>query len=151
MSEVAQMPVPKYSISVVLPEQAASFWAEVSGYLTKAIDRSRNRWTLEHLLAKICLGKHLLWVAYNAEDQIHGVMTTQVITYPNNRMLAVQFLAGENFKDWGSDMLNKIRSYAKETNCDGIEVTARAGFWPFLKGEGFDRSYIVFEQILEDT
>ena len=39
-------------------------------------------------------------VAFNSDKQIDGVGTTELVEYPEKRMLCVQFLGGKNFNDW---------------------------------------------------
>ena len=47
--------------------------------------------------------------------------------------------ASKQFADW-----------AKDNNCDGIEATARMGFWKWLQQDGYERSYVVYERSLKD-
>ena len=135
-----------YTISMVRPEQCFMVWKKVREWLAPAVERSHGRWTMEHLFAALCLGQQNLWIAYDAEGHIDGALTTQLVQYPNNSMVACQFLGGTNFDLWSSDMLDMIKHYAKDMGAQGVEAIARFGFWPFFKSEGFTRSYAVFEQ-----
>ena len=137
-----------YTISMIQPEYCFRVWKNIRGLLEPAVERSHGRWTMEHLFAALCTGQQTLWVAY-IDQVVYGALTTQLVRYPNNSMIACQFLGGSDFDHWGSDMLDMIRRYAKDVGADGIEATARFGFWPFFKSEGFVRSYAVYES--EDT
>ena len=85
----------------------------------------------------------------NEDKEIEGVGTTEFIDYPKKRMLAIQFLGGDNFNDWVWDMLEKFNGFAKDSGCDGIEATARQGFWKWLKQDDFEQSYVVYEKRIE--
>ena len=37
-----------------------------------------------------------------------------------------------------------------DNDCDGIEATARLGFWKWLQQDGYERSYVVYERSLKD-
>jgi hypothetical protein len=64
---------------------------------------------------------------------IDGVGTTEIIQYPEKRMVVVQFLGGDNFNDWVWDMLERFKDWGKDNGCSGIEATARMGFWKWLR------------------
>jgi len=42
--------------------------------------------------------------------------------------------------------LKKAEAWAKDNKCDGIECTARFGFWKWLGKSGWDKAYTVFER-----
>ena len=76
--------------------------------------------------------------------------TTEIIQYPEKRMVVVQFLGGDNFNDWVWDMLERFKDWGKDNDCSGIEATARMGFWKWLEQDGFSRSYVVYERSFDD-
>ena len=140
----------EYRYTLVPMEHCTSIWKYVRDLLAPAVERSHGRWTMEYLLAALATGTQNLWVAYDDEGYLRAAMTTQIICYPNNKMLAVQFLGGDGFDEWGDGMLSTIEDYARTCGCDGIESCARFGFWPFFKRRGYDRSYATYEISLED-
>ena len=96
-------------------------------------------------------GQQNLWIAWDENNNSMGCVTTQVISYPNNKMLAFQFLGGENFDLWYPNMLKTLESFAADSECEGVEGTARFGFWKWLEKDGFDKSYAVYEKVFEDV
>jgi len=106
---------------------------------------------MEMLFASILNGHQHLWVAFDKDKQINGVGTTEIMVYPGKRMLSVSFLGGDKFNDWVWDMLDRFQDWAKDNECKGIEATARMGFWEWLKQDGFERSYVVYEKRFDDV
>ena len=112
----------------------------------RAVHRSRGRWTIEALFSCIASGQQHLWVAFDADKNINGVGTTEIVMYPNKKMLVIQFLGGKQFNEWVWDMLEKFNEWGRDNQCQGIEATARMGFWEWLKQDDFERSYVVYEK-----
>jgi len=138
-----------HTVTLVPPEHLHSLWFEVQGHLTPAVARSNGRWSMEFLYAAIVSGHQHLWLAFDEDKHINGVGTTEFIDYPCKRMLAVQFLGGSRMNDWCWEMVGRFNSWATDNGCQGIEATGRHGFWKWLKQDGFDRSYTVYEKGIE--
>ena len=132
-------------ITLVPPEHVFQVWPDIRGYLEPAVETSHGRWTLEHLLAVLCNGRSQLWIAFDDEG-IWGALTTEITNYPAKRCLSMHFLGGAEFDRWYSDMLKQISHFGKEMDCDGIEGTARFGFWKFLKQDGFEKCAAFYEK-----
>tara|TARA_R110000751_G_scaffold174603_1_gene280913 strand:+ start:98 stop:610 length:513 start_codon:yes stop_codon:yes gene_type:complete len=135
-----------HTIALVPPNYINSLWFDVRDHLAPAIDRSHGRWSMEYLYAAIANGQQHLWVAFDKDNQIDGVCTTEITHYPCKKMLALQYLGGTNFNMWVWDMLDRFNTWAADNGCAGIEGTARHGFWKWLEQDGFVRSYTVYEK-----
>ena len=133
---------------MVPPNYLNSLWPDVREQLARAIKRSHGRWNMEFLYASILNGNQQLWLAFDTENNIDGVGTTEILQYPEKRMIAVQFLGGDRFNDWVWDMLEKFKDFGRDNDCTGIEATARMGFWKWLEQDDFSRSYVVYERSL---
>ena len=137
-----------HTITMVPPNYLNSLWPDVREQLARAIKRSHGRWNMEFLYASILNGNQQLWLAFDTENNIDGVGTTEILQYPEKRMIAVQFLGGDRFNDWVWDMLEKFKDFGRDNDCTGIEATARMGFWKWLEQDDFSRSYVVYERSL---
>jgi len=141
---------PKYRYSLVPLGEVFSVWRYVRNLLAPAVERTNGRWTMEHLCASLCTGGQNLWVAYDEEDYIRAALTTQIVVYPNRKMLTIHYLGGDAFEEWNDDFLSLVESYAKTCGCDGVETLARFGFKNFFKRRGYDQSCAMYELSLED-
>ena len=135
-----------HTIALIPPNYVQTLWDDVEKYLAPAVARSHGRWDMQSLYESLRKMEQLLWVAFNEDNIIEGVATTEFTMYPKKKMLTLQYIGGENFNDWCWCMLEKFNSWAKDNECDGIEGTARHGFWKWLEQDGFSRSYTVYEK-----
>ena len=138
-----------HTIALVPADYVPILWKDVEIQLRKAVARSKGRWSMESLYQSIVTGHQHLWVAFNTDKEIDGVGTTELVNYPHKRMLCIQFLGCKNFNDWVWDMVDKYNDWAKDNHCSGIEATAREGFWKWLKQDGYEKSYVVYEKRID--
>lgn len=139
-----------HTITLVPSNFVKTLWKDIEPHLAKAVARSKGRWEMEALYYSLENNNQQLWLAFDKDNNIDGVGTTELIAYPGKKMLAIQFLGGDKFKFWVWEMLEKLTDWARDNKCDGIEATARMGFWKWLQQDGFERSYVVYERSLKD-
>lgn len=135
-----------HTITIAPTTYIRTLWNDVSDQLERAVVRSNGRWTMEALYYSIESGHQQLWLAFDDDKMIDGVGTTEILDYPQGKMLAIQFLGGNKFNDWVWEMLEKFNAFAKDSGCVGIEATARQGFWKWLSQDDFKQSYVVYEK-----
>ena len=123
-------------------------WDSVKDMLAPAVDRSHGRWTMEHLYHAVLTGSQNLWVIFDDDMSVIGVAMTQRVVYPNSVVLAYQFLGGTDFGNWVSDLLEVTGRFAKDIGCSTVEGVGRFGFWPYMKKEGWSKTYCIFEKSL---
>lgn len=150
VSKKANRKAKTHTIALVPPQYLNTLWPDVKDELARSVHRSRGRWNMEMLFAAILNGNQHLWVAFDEDKNIDGVGTTEIVFYPNKKMLGLMFLGGKNFNSWVWDMLDKFYEWGRDNDCDGIEGTARMGFWKWLEQDDWERSYVVYEKRLKD-
>jgi hypothetical protein len=145
IDEPQSEPSSEYTFTMV-PAHAISFmWKEIFPLLEPAIERSHGRWTLTHVFDALYSGQQQLWIGYVNAGEIKFALTTEVANYPNARKLAIHFLGGDDYDEWGSDMTAMLERFAKDAGCSGVEAVARFGFWPMFKDRGYKRPYVTYE------
>ena len=58
-----------HTIALVPPNYVSTLWPDVEGQLSKAVARSKGRWTIPSLYEAIVGGHQHLWVAFNSEEK----------------------------------------------------------------------------------
>lgn len=125
-------------VSFVPAEYAVEMWPKVRGYIDSATKRTNGRYEPEDVLYEVLDGKLLLWAAIK-DAEVKGVATTRFMEYPRKKTLMVPFLAGEDFKEWGEDMLSVLKKWAADNGCDTLEASGRPGWAKVFESEGYKR------------
>ena len=137
---------PNYIITLVPASYIHTVWEDVEPHLEKAVIKSGGRWTINSVHEALLKDEQQLWVTFNKNNDILGVATTQFVSYPNSLMCAIQYIGGNDFKEWAYMLGMKLEAWAKDSGCDGIEGTARFGFWKWLSRLKWKKAYTVFEK-----
>jgi hypothetical protein len=136
--------VSEVQISLVPTEHVTDVWPAVIGYAAAALEHAHGRYELEDTLQELLMGTHLLWVAF--EDQhIKGAFISRVLQYPRKRFLECTIMAGEEFSTWKAPMLEVLRRFARDNDCEGIEATARIGWARVFKDDGYEALWQTFQ------
>lgn len=137
-----------YTIVLVPAERVREIWKEAKVHLEDAIERSGGRWRPEYVLTALALGEQQLWVVIDSEKTVRGAVTTQIVTYPEKRMLTIHFLGGNKWDEWYDYLFEVMVRYAQDMKCDAIECVARAGFWKWFKRDGFTKNSVFYEKLV---
>jgi hypothetical protein len=136
-------------VSLVDPNYVSAVWKEVEPILGKSIHTAHGRYTMDDILREIVNFEQHLWVVFNDDKKIIASLTTRFIFYPRKKMLAGQFLGGVKIMRWRDPMLETLEKWAKDNDCDGLEMTGRNGFEKVLGPHGWTPEYVVFEKMFE--
>jgi len=105
---------------------------------------------MNSILKEIVNFEQHLWIVFDDDKKIIAALTTRFLDYPDKRLLAGQFLGGEKIMQWRDPMLETLERWAKDNNCDGVEMTGRRGFTKVLAPHGWTPEYTVFEKMFEE-
>ena len=133
----------------ILSHDAPAIWPEVSDYVTRALNLTLGQINADTVLEKIKTQDMQLWVI--AESAILGAMVTEILIYPNRKILRVVTLGGEGWDNWGSDIVETLDSYAKYVGATGIEFVGRKGWSKKLAQHGYSTRCAYFQKELENV
>lgn len=134
-------------VIAVLQEDIVKVWPEVEGYMRDAVSYTNGRYEAEDVLGLLYKGR-VLWIASD-DSGIKGAVVTCLNQYPRKRYLFLEFCGGEDGYTWKSDMLRTLQSWAKDTQCDGIEGGGRLGWERIFKLDGYVSGLRHFELPME--
>ncbi len=130
---------------IVQPEDVAYVWEEVSPLLDRVKEHTAGELETDDYLEPLTHGDMQLWIATEQSD-VHAVMVTQLITYPQKKILRIITLAGEDFEEIRS-FQEMIEGFAIKLGCTALEMWGRKG-WKKLLPDWKD-TYIVYTKDLK--
>ena len=130
---------------IVQPEDVAYIWEEVAPLLDKVKEHTEGELETDDFLEPLTHGDMQLWMA-TEESDVRAVMITQIITYPQKRVLRIISLAGEDFEEIRS-FQEMIEGFAVKLECTALEMWGRKG-WKKLLPDWKD-TYIVYTKDLK--
>lgn len=127
------------AVSGVRHNQIDGLWEKVVPLVTRALEHSRGEHTVEDIAKYLEERLMQLWVAHDEFQRIEACAVTQLILYPQRKMLRIVIMAGEEFSRWKTG-LELLEHWARTHGCDGIEAWTRPGMVKITKELGL-RSY----------
>ena len=131
-------------VSLVPTEYVDSCWGKIENFIAKAAEYTYGRFSTSNIYDMVKEGDYQLWIAFDGEG-FKGAVVTNVVTYPQRKLLCMQFCGGEDLKDWKDPMLAILRRFAKDIGCDGIESTARPVLAKIFQNDGYAANWVTFE------
>lgn len=133
---------------MVPPQYAPECWPKIEGYIARAAEYTYGRFTVGNIYDLVVDGDYQLWVAFEGQTYT-GAVVTSVMTYPQRKLLCMQFCGGDGIDKWKDSMLALLRRFAKDIGCDGIESTGRPGWAKIFKNDGYKATWVTYELPLD--
>ena len=130
---------------IVQPEDIAYIWEEVAPLIERAKEHSEGELETDDFLEPLTHGNMQLWIATEDKD-IHAVMVTQFVIYPQKNILRIISLAGDDFEKI-RNFQEIIEGFAIKNECTALEMWGRKG-WKKLLPDWRD-TYIVYTKDLK--
>ena len=134
-------------VIAVLEEDIMKVWPQIEGYIEEAASYTNGRYTADDVRELLYKGR-VLWIAFD-ESGIKGAVVTCLNQYPRKRYLHLEFCGGTDGYTWKSDMLRTLQSWARDTECDGIEGGGRPGWERIFRLDGYVSGLRHFELPME--
>jgi len=127
------------------PEDVAYVWEEVVPLLARVAPHTEGEMEPDDYIEPLTHGDMQLWVVVE-NKRVNAALVTQIIPYPQKRILRLISLAGDNFQDI-KDFLEMVEVFALKNGCTALEMWGRKG-WKKLLSDWKD-SYIVYTKDLK--
>jgi hypothetical protein len=132
--------------NLLRPEDIAHVWDNVAPLLATVTQHAEGEMEPDDYLESLTHGAMQLWIAIE-EKKIIIAMVTQIIPYPQKKVLRVIAIAGEKFMEAHSQFNDIVETFAIRVGCSSMELWGRKG-WKKMLPEWKD-SYIVFTKDLQ--
>ena len=130
---------------IVQPEDIAYIWEDVAPLLEMVKEHTEGELETDDFLEPLTHGNMQLWIATEDKD-IHAVMVTQFVIYPQKNILRIISLAGDDFEKI-RNFQEIIEGFAIKNECTALEMWGRKG-WKKLLPDWND-TYIVYTKDLK--
>ena len=128
------------------PEDVAYIWEDVAPMLARVTSHTEGELEPDDFIEPLTHGEMQLWIAIEDKELI-AALITQVIPYPQKKVLRLISLAGEDFSKF-KDFISMVESFAIRSECSSLEMWGRKG-WKKLLPDWKD-SYIVFTKDIKE-
>jgi len=130
---------------LIHPEEVSHIWHEVSPLLSKVTRHTEGELEPDDFLEPLTHGDMQLWIAQD-NYKLKAAMISQIITYPQKKILRLISLAGEDFEDI-REFQEMVEAFAIRLECSALEMWGRKG-WKKLLPDWKD-TYIVYTKDLK--
>lgn len=126
-----------------------NLWSSVSPILEKALKHNAGSVTSDQLLSQLSSGKQTLWIGADDDSNIVAALTTEVVDYPNKKVMRIVTFATKsgNDLDLWYPYLDEITKHAKQLKCVALEACVRKGL---AKRLDWDHEHVVITKQLEN-
>ena len=135
-----------------IPREVLSVVArDVERFLEPAISLSGGRDNMSSIWKSLLADQSQLWMAFEDEDnKPKGALVTRIEQYPLKKMINYLYIGGDDLKEWHHDMLAIVEKFAREKDCQGMELVGRKGWDRFLKECGWEAKHIICERFFDE-
>ena len=131
-------------IQGILSTEVDKWWEHTSSYIEDALQYGVGEYTTEDIKKRIKAKEMQLWIKW--EGGVKGVFVTQIMNYPQMKILLVLVLGGKNFKLWRDEVDELLQRYAKANDCKHIEFYGRKGWGSYLKDINYKEQARVYSK-----
>ncbi len=127
------------------PEDVPYIWEEVAPLLAKVTPHTEGELEPDDFIEPLTHRDMQLWVVVE-EKKVIAALVTQIIPYPQKKVLRLISLAGDDFNQI-KDFLDMVEAFAVKCECGSLEMWGRKG-WKKLLSDWKD-SYVVYTKDLK--
>ena len=132
---------------LISAEDVPYIWDDVGPMLARIQEHSEGELETDDFLEQLMMGGMQLWISTEDKEIVMSAVT-QIIQYPQKKILRVIAIAGENFKEVHDNCINMVEAFAIKHECSALELWGRKGWKKMLPD--WNSKYIVFTKDLKE-
>ena len=98
-------------ICTAVPREAIDIvWPDVINMLNKAVETSKGKYHINDIYEDLTKGFYNLWLIIDdkGDDKVVAAITTRIISYPNKKAMAMDWVGGKRMAEWLPIALEKL-------------------------------------------
>ena len=107
------------------------YWEAAKPYIEKALFKTgaNAEYGIDDIKKALLDEKMQLWL-WVADDDVMAVGVTEIICYPQSKMLSLSFAGSEKMtiEDWFNGSVDELIRFAKHHGCNAIKGSGRPGW-----------------------
>jgi hypothetical protein len=131
-------------VSMVPAQYIDTCWKKIEPFAEKAAKYTYGRYTANNIYERMLDENYQTWVAYDG-SVFKGLVVTEIVTYPQRKLLSMHFCGGINLKEWKTPMLALLQGFGRDMGCDGIESVGRPGWGKVFENDGYKALWVTYE------
>jgi len=118
-------------------------WEYVEDYIADSLKHGVGEYTTDDI-KQLCQSKQMqLWIKWD-DEEVKGAFVTQILNYPQMKILLVLLLGGNDFIKWRDEVDEVLQRFGKEHNCKFVEFFGRKGWGNYLKDINYKEQVRMF-------
>jgi len=128
-------------IEGVMSKDVDTWWPYVRDYIQEALEHSLGEYSLKDINEACSEASMQLWIA--TSNKVDAVCVTKINQYPQKRVFVMLLSGGLPFSSWIEEGEAIMNAYAKENNCDYVQLFGRKGWTRKMKDLNYDHNRVV--------
>ena len=124
-------------------------WDELLPMIRRVVGLEYSCDTEKSLLTEILCQNYQLWLGFTPSGKIGLVFITTIEVRPRYKACVVLYAAGEKPREW-LEFSKAVTLWAKQKNCQRLEVCGRKGWVRVLQRIGFEPVTHVLQKVIKD-
>jgi hypothetical protein len=134
--------------TLVPKEHVQRVWGSIEQFAEGCAKYTYGRFKAVDILHELLTKDQQLWIAFDDKD-IHAFWVTEVVQYPQTKILVMHFTGGNRIEEWQTIGLKQLQQFARDTGCTKIESYGRPGWEKVWKNEGYKKRFVFYELPVE--
>jgi len=134
--------------TLVPKEHVQRVWGSIEQFAERCAKYTYGRFKADDILHELLTKDQQLWIAFDDKD-IHAFWVTEVVQYPQTKILVMHFTGGNRIEEWQTIGLKHLQQFARATGCTKIESYGRPGWEKVWKNEGYKKRFVLYELTVE--
>ena len=139
---------------VYIPEDMVDgSWKHVEKDVADALARSNGYALASNIKQWVKDKKMQLWILWDKDkpttkEKYYGVVVTEIVKRKLKKSCNIFIVTGRQRRLW-TPLIQVIEDFAKEQDCDQMELIARPGWDKIMKPFNYKRTHVVLEKQIE--